>query len=67
MLGLSTQLHRLLGCDALTLFRSVVIYNSLFCHYSPSLLLSGRYIADQYVGRTQNVYFVFAVSLATFC
>jgi polysaccharide biosynthesis protein PelG len=57
-------------CDALTLFRSVVIYNSMFSLVvtSPLAFLSGRYIADQlYVGRTQGVYFVFAVSLAAFC
>jgi uncharacterized membrane protein len=57
-------------CDALTLFRSVVIYNSLFSLVvtSPLAFLSGRYIADQlYVGRTQGVYFVFTVSLAAFC
>jgi uncharacterized membrane protein len=57
-------------CDALTLLRSVVIFNSLFSLVvtSPLAFLSGRYIADQlYVGRTQGVYFVFAVSLAAFC
>jgi uncharacterized membrane protein len=57
-------------CNALTLFRSVVIYNSLFSLVvtSPLAFLSGRYIADQlYVGRTQGVYFVFAASLGAFC
>ena len=58
------------ACDQLPLFRSVVIYNSLFSLVvtSPLAFFSGRYISDQlYVGRTQGVFSVFAASLGVFC
>jgi polysaccharide biosynthesis protein PelG len=57
------------ACDELTLFRSVVIYNSLFALVvtSPLAFFCGRYISDRlYVGQTQSVFFVFAVSLGLF-
>src|SRR5947209_263156 len=57
-------------CDQLPLFRSIVIYNSLFSLVvtSPLAFLSGRYISDQiHVGRTQGILFAFAVSFAVFC
>jgi polysaccharide biosynthesis protein PelG len=57
------------ACDELTLFRSVVIYNSLFALVvtSPLAFFSGRYISDKlYVGQTQCVYFIFVVSLTLF-
>jgi len=52
------------ACDELTLFRSVVIYNSLFALVvtSPLAFFSGRYISDKlYVGQTQGVFFIFVV------
>jgi uncharacterized membrane protein len=56
-------------CDQLPLFRSVVIYNSMFSLVvtSPVAFFAGRFIADQlYAGRTQSVFAVFAASLAGF-
>jgi uncharacterized membrane protein len=58
------------GCDQLPVFRSIVIYNSLFSLVvtSPLAFFSGRYVADQlYVGRSQSIFSVFAGSLAVFC
>lgn len=57
-------------CDELALFRSVVIYNSLFSLVvtSPVAFFAGRYVSDRlYAGQTQAVFFVFVVSLALFC
>jgi uncharacterized membrane protein len=58
------------GCGHLALFRSVVIYNSMFALVvtSPLAYLSGRYVADQlYLGRTDCVFGTFALSTAAFC
>jgi polysaccharide biosynthesis protein PelG len=57
-------------CDQLVLFRSIVIYNSLFSLVvtSPLAFFSGRFIADQlYLGRSQGVYSTFIGSLGVFC
>jgi uncharacterized membrane protein len=57
-------------CGQLPLFRSIVIYNSLFSLVvtSPLAFLSGRYIADQlHNGHEQSVFFAFVVSLTVFC
>ncbi len=57
-------------CDQLAVFRSIVIYNSLFSLVvtSPLAFFSGRFIADQlYVGRSQCVFSTFVGSLAVFC
>ncbi len=56
-------------CDQLPLFRSIVIYNSLYSLVvtSPLAFFSGRYISDQlFSGRTQCIFFAFVVSLAVF-
>jgi polysaccharide biosynthesis protein PelG len=58
------------GSDQLPIFRSIVIYNSLFslAVTSPLAFLSGRYISDQlHVGRTQCIFFVLVASLCVFC
>ncbi len=58
------------ACDQLVLFRSIVIYNSLFALVvtCPLAFFSGRYIADQlHVGRTQCILFAFVASLSVFC
>ena len=58
------------GCDQLPVFRSIVIYNSLFSLVvtSPLAFLSGRYVSDQlHVGRTQCVFFALVASLGMFC
>ena len=57
-------------CNQLPLFRSIVIYNSLFSLVvtSPLAFLSGRYISDQlHLGRTRGIPFAFAASFAVFC
>jgi uncharacterized membrane protein len=57
-------------CGQLPLFRSIVIYNSLFSLVvtTPLAFLSGRYISDQvHQGHEQNVFFAFMVSLTLFC
>jgi uncharacterized membrane protein len=57
-------------CDQLPLFRSVVIYNSLFSLVvsSPLAFFSGRYVSDQlYLGRSEGVFSAFVGSLAVFC
>ena len=56
-------------CDQLPLFRSIVIYNSLFALMvtSPLAFFSSRYVSERlYVGHTQCVYYTFMVSLAVF-
>ena len=58
------------GCDQLALFRSVVIYNSMFSLVatSPLAFFASRYVADQlYAGRRSCVFGTFAVSAAAFC
>src|SRR5258708_38449380 len=58
------------ACDQMPLFRSVVIYNSLFSLVvtSPLGFFAGRYISDQlHVGQTQHIFFAFGASLAAFC
>ena len=58
------------GCDELVLFRSIVIYNSLFSLVvsSPLAFFSGRYIADKlHGGQIQGAFFVFTLSLTAFC
>lgn len=57
-------------CGQLPLFRSIVIYNSLFSLVvtSPLAFLTGRYIADQlHGGQARSVFFAFIVSLCVFC
>lgn len=57
-------------CDERVLFRSIVIYNSLFALVvtSPLAFFSGRYISDKlYVGQMQSAFFAFTVSLTLFC
>jgi uncharacterized membrane protein len=57
------------ACDQLTLFRSIVIYNSLFSLVvtSPLAFFSGRTISDDlYVGKTRSLFFVFTLSLSLF-
>jgi uncharacterized membrane protein len=57
------------GCDQLPVFRSVVIYNSLFSLLvtSPLAFWSGRYVSDQlHVGRTQSIFFALVASLGAF-
>lgn len=58
------------NCDQLALFRSVVIYNSLFSLVvtSPVAFFAGRYVSDRlYAGQTKAVFFVFLASLTLFC
>lgn len=58
------------NCDQLALFRSVVIYNSLFSLVvtSPVAFFAGRYVSDRlYAGQTNAVFFVFLASLTLFC
>jgi uncharacterized membrane protein len=58
------------ACDQLPLFRSIVIYNSLFSLVvtSPLAFFAGRYISDQlYVGRTQCIFSAFVASVGVFC
>jgi uncharacterized membrane protein len=53
----------------LTLFRSIVIYNSLFALVvtSPLAFFCGRYISDKlYIGQTQTVFIGLVVSLGLF-
>lgn len=57
-------------CGQLPLFRSIVIYNSLFALVvtSPLAFLSGRYISEQlHQGREENIFFAFMASLTAFC
>ena len=57
------------SCEDLVLFRSIVIYNSLFVFVvtSPLAFLSGRYIADQlYLNRSQCIFFAFVVTFLVF-
>ena len=58
------------ACDELVLFRSIVIYNSLFSLVvsSPLAFFSGRYMSDKlYTGQIQGGFFVFTMSLSVFC
>lgn len=58
------------ACDQLPLFRSIVIYNSLFSLVvtTPLAFFSGRYVSDQlHVGRADFIFFAFVVSLTLFC
>ncbi|HTI80388.1 MAG TPA: exopolysaccharide Pel transporter PelG [Acetobacteraceae bacterium] len=58
------------GCDQLPLFRSIVIYNSLYALVitSPLGFLAGRHISDQlYVNRTECVISVFVTCFVAFC
>lgn len=58
------------GCDQLALFRSVVIYNSMFSFLvtTPLAFLAGRYVADQlYSGRSGCVFGTFVTMTSTFC
>ena len=58
------------ACDQLPLFRSIVIYNSLFSLVvtTPLAFFSGRYVSDQlHVGRADSIFFAFVVSLTLFC
>ena len=58
------------GCDQLPVFRSIVIYNSVFALVvtSPLAFFSGRYVSDRlYVGQSRCVFYVLILSLAVFC
>jgi polysaccharide biosynthesis protein PelG len=58
------------ACDQLPMFRSIVIYNSLFSLVvtTPLAFFSGRYISDQlHVHKTRCIFFAFVASLALFC
>ncbi len=57
-------------CDQLAVFRSIVIYNSLYALVvtTPLAFFFGRYVGDRlYVGGTASIFFAFVVSLALFC
>jgi uncharacterized membrane protein len=57
------------ACDELTVFRSIVIYNSLFSLVvtSPLAFFSGRTISDNlFAGETRRLFFIFTVSLSLF-
>lgn len=57
-------------CDQLPLFRSIVIYNSLYALVvtSPLAFFAGRHISDQlYAGQTDVVFCAFVACFATFC
>jgi polysaccharide biosynthesis protein PelG len=57
-------------CDGPTIFRSIVIYNSMFALVvtSPLAFFSGRYVSEQlHCGRDQGVFFALAVSLVAYC
>ena len=57
-------------CNQLPLFRSIVIYNSMFALVvtSPIAFLSGRYVSGElFRGRTNGVFFALTASLAMFC
>jgi uncharacterized membrane protein len=59
-----------LNCDQLTLFRSIVIYNSLFSLVvtSPLSFFAGRHVSDRlYVGESGCIFYVFLVVVAIFC
>ncbi len=58
------------ACAELPLFRSIVIYNSLFSLVvtSPLAFLSGRYVSDRlHIGQSQCVFYAFTGSLTVFC
>jgi polysaccharide biosynthesis protein PelG len=57
-------------CDELPVFRSIVIYNSLYALVvtSPLAFLCGRYVSGQlYAGRAQSVFFALVGALGVFC
>jgi uncharacterized membrane protein len=58
------------ACDQLPLFRSIVIYNSLFSLVvsTPLAFFTGRYISDQlHVNQTRCIFFAFVAAVALFC
>lgn len=57
------------GCEELQLYRSVIIYNSMFALVvtSPIAFLSGRFISDQlHRGRSDGIPFALAASIGAF-
>jgi polysaccharide biosynthesis protein PelG len=56
-------------CTDLTIFRSIVIYNSMFALIvtSPLAFFSGRYVSeDLHSGRNENVFYTLVLSLSVF-
>ena len=56
-------------CIDLTIFRSIVIYNSMYALIvtSPLAFVSGRYVSEQlYSGRNESVFYVLVLSLSIF-
>ena len=57
------------ACDDLQVFRSIIIYNSVFSLIwsSPIAFVATRFVSDQiYVGKNQHVMFALVVSLGVF-
>ena len=57
------------SCFDLTVFRSIVIYNSMYALIvtSPLTFISGRYASERvYSGREENVFYVLVISLGVF-
>lgn len=58
------------GCEGLSLFRSIVIYNSLHSLIvtSPLAFLAGRHISDAFFAeKTECIFFAFVASFVVFC